>query len=136
MYKIVYAVEEYTIKCIGLYFWDIAMLERKEILNRISQLMEEKGVSSYKLKQNADVSTTINQWRKNPTREKNRVPSLRSIEKICEFFDISLSYFFAFEHAEQISTRTRELSAEIENLKDSQIAVIEKIVKEFKTNNE
>lgn len=112
------------------------MLDRKEILDRISQLMEEKNISSYKLKQETDVSVTINQWRKNPAREKYRVPSLRSIEKICEYFDISLSEFFAFEHAEQISTQIRELSEKIGKLKDSQIAVIEQLVKEFEAQKE
>lgn len=108
------------------------MLDRKEILNRISELMEEKGVSQYKLKENTDVSTTISQWRKNPTREKNRVPSLRSIDKICDFFDISLSYFFAFDANEQRSARVRDLSSEIETLSDRQIGIIEAEVQEFK----
>lgn len=108
------------------------MIDRKQILNRISQLMEEKGISDYKLKQNTDVSTTISQWRKNPTREKNRIPSLRSIDKICEFFDISLSYFFAFDHNTQRDIRTQELAADIEELTDDQISIIEKLVKELK----
>lgn len=107
------------------------MLERKVILNRISQLMQEKGISNYQLKQNADVSTTIIQWRKNPTREKNRIPSLRSIEKICDFFNISLAYFFAFDNDEQFNTRTRELSAKLNKLNIHQIAILEEIVKEF-----
>ncbi len=108
------------------------MLDRKEVLIRIEQLMEEKGISNYKLKENTDVSTTISQWRKNPTREKNRIPSLRSIEKICEFFDISLSYFFAFGYNEQRSVRVKELIGDIESLSDEQIKILEYTVKQFK----
>lgn len=107
------------------------MLERKEILQRISELMEEKGVSNYALKKNADVSTTINQWRKNPTREKNRIPSLRSIEKICDFFDISLSYFFAFNEDEQRNVKIRDISLKMESLSSAQLEIIENTVKEF-----
>lgn len=107
------------------------MLERKEILRRISELMEEKGVSNYALKENTDVSTTISQWRKNPAREKNRIPSLRSIEKICEFFDISLAYFFAFSDNEQRSVRINDISKEMELLSAQQLEIIENTVKEF-----
>ncbi len=107
------------------------MLEKKEIVNRINQLLEEKGISNKKLKQNPEVATTVIQWRKNPTREKNRVPSLRCIEKLCNYLGVSMSYFFAFDRQKQKSVRARELSAKIEELSDNQIAIIEEIVKEF-----
>lgn len=113
-----------------------SMLDRKEILNRISVLMEEKGISTYKLKESTDVSTTISQWRKNPTREKNRIPSLRSIEKICEFFDISLSYFFAFDPTEQNEIRVTELTKNIAKLDSEQIKIVEDVVREFLKHSE
>ncbi len=112
------------------------MLDRKMILKRINELMEQKGISSYKLKQNTDVSTTIAQWRKNPTKEKNRIPSLRSIEKICEFFDISLSYFFTFDTYEQWTTRVCDLSNAINTLNEQQLKIIEDTVKEFQKTQE
>lgn len=39
----------------------MVMLDKADILRRISLLMKEKSVSSYKLNQNTDVTTTINQ---------------------------------------------------------------------------
>lgn len=122
----------YTITLVGIK----SMLDRKEILNRISVLMEEKGISTYKLKESTDVSTTISQWRKNPTREKNRIPSLRSIEKICEFFDISLSYFFAFDPTEQNEIRVTELTKNIAKLDSEQIKIVEDVVREFLKHSE
>lgn len=122
----------YMITLVGIK----SMLDRKEILNRISVLMEEKGISTYKLKESTDVSTTISQWRKNPTREKNRIPSLRSIEKICEFFDISLSYFFAFDPTEQNEIRVTELTKNIAKLDSEQIKIVEDVVREFLKHSE
>ena len=72
-------------------------MDKKLILMRIEQLMTEKGITKYQLRENAEISSTIYQWKKNATRDKFRVPSLRSIEKICDYLDVSLSYFFAFD---------------------------------------
>lgn len=57
-------------------------MDKKIIVCRIEELMREKGISNYESKENSDISTTIYQWKKNATRDKTRVPSLRSIEKI------------------------------------------------------
>ena len=75
-------------------------MDKERIVKRIDQLMLEKGITKYQLKENADISSTIYQWRKNATRDKDRIPSLRSIEKICNYLGVSLSYFFAFDQAE------------------------------------
>ena len=72
-------------------------MDKKIILNRIDELMKEKGITNYQLKEEAEISNTIYQWRKNATRDKTRVPSLRSIEKICDYFGVSLAYFFTFD---------------------------------------
>ncbi len=69
-------------------------MDKKIILKRIDELMKEKGITNYQLKENADISSTIYQWRKNAKRDEARTPSLRSIEKICDYFGVSLSYFF------------------------------------------
>ena len=58
-------------------------MDKKKVIARIEQLRIEKGISVYQLKENADISSTIYQWKKNATRDRNRTPSLRSIEKIC-----------------------------------------------------
>ena len=86
--------------------------------------MREKGITKYQLKENADISSTIYQWKKNATRDKQRVPSLRSIEKICEYFDVSLSYFFAFDASAQRDIKNEEVMELILKLNDEQLNLI------------
>lgn len=106
-------------------------MDKKIILARIDDLMKEKGITKYALKENAEVSSTIYQWRKNATRDKERTPSLRSIEKICDFFGVSLAYFFAFEQDERKNIANRELYDSICELDSEQITLISTIIKQF-----
>lgn len=76
-------------------------MDRKLIVKRIDELIEEKHITNYQLRENAEISSTIYQWRKNTKRDATRTPSLRSIEKVCDFFQVSLGYFFTFDKAEQ-----------------------------------
>ena len=39
-------------------------MDKKLIVARIEQLMVEKGITKYQLEENADISTTIYQWKK------------------------------------------------------------------------
>ena len=107
-------------------------MDKKIILMRIDQLMQEKGISKYELKENADISSTIYQWRKNATRDKDRVPSLRSIQKICEYLGVSLSLFFAFDKESQRNVRNREIIDMLENITDEQAKILEELIKQFK----
>ena len=85
-------------------------MDKKIIVNRIDELIEEKHITNYQLKENAEISSTIYQWRRNAKRDATRTPSLRSIEKVCNFLGVSLSYFFSFNKAEQIDIKRNELS--------------------------
>jgi transcriptional regulator with XRE-family HTH domain len=107
-------------------------MDKKIIVCRIEELMREKGISNYESKENSDISTTIYQWKKNATRDKTRVPSLRSIEKICDYLDVSLSYFFSFNKYEQRTIKNNEIYEAIENLNEEQIKIIELLIKQFK----
>ena len=107
-------------------------MDKKLILMRIEQLMVEKGITKYQLRENADISSTIYQWKKNATRDKQRVPSLRSIEKICDYFEVTLSYFFAFDKETQRNVKEQELIATIYELDDEQIRLIEMLVRQLK----
>lgn len=107
-------------------------MDKKIILARIDELMKEKGISNYELKENAEVSSSIYQWRKNAARDKDRTPSLRSIEKICEFFGVSLAYFFAFDLTERKNIANNELYDLICSLNEEQINLISSVVKQFK----
>lgn len=107
-------------------------MDKKIILARIDQLMKEKGITNYKLKENTDISTTIYQWRKNASRDKTRTPSLRSIEKICDYFEVTLSYFFAFDVESQIEIENTELLKSITQLSSEQKRLLSSLIKQFK----
>ena len=98
-------------------------MDKKKVIARIEQLRIEKGISVYQLKENADISSTIYQWKKNATRDRNRTPSLRSIEKICDYLGVSLSYFFAFDEDTQTDVKNKELTEAIKKLNKDQIHV-------------
>ena len=108
-------------------------MDKKIILKRIDDLMLEKGVSKYQIQENADISSTIYQWRKNATRDRDRTQSLRSIEKICNYFEVSLAYFFAMGEAEQRTAKQRDIMDLIKNLSNEQLTILEKLIKQFKT---
>lgn len=130
MRKVLYKVEKYTLKCCvntgGGY------MDKKIIILRIDELMQEKGINKYQLKENAEVSSTIYQWRKNAARDKDRTPSLRSIEKICDFLGVTLAYFFSFSNAEQNNTRILEIANSLCDMSKEQLKVLELIIKQFK----
>lgn len=107
-------------------------MDKKIIIARIDEIMREKGITHYELKENADISTTIYQWRKNAKRDEMRIPSLRSIEKICDYLDVSLPYFFSFDKEGQRDVKNKELSEALETLTDEQIKIIELLVQQFK----
>ena len=109
-------------------------MDKKKVIARIEQLRIEKGISVYQLKENADISSTIYQWKKNATRDRNRTPSLRSIEKICDYLGVSLSYFFAFDEDTQTDVKNKELTEAIKKVNKDQIHVLELLIKEFNKN--
>ncbi|MCM1009165.1 MAG: helix-turn-helix transcriptional regulator [Ruminococcus flavefaciens] len=103
-------------------------MDKKLILARIDELMIEKGLTKYSLKENADVPSIIYQWKSNATRDKDRTPSLRSIEKICAYLGVSLSYFFAMDKNEQSQIRNDELYLAIQSLSDEKKDVLERMI--------
>lgn len=64
-----------------------------DVLKRITDLRTLKGWSEYQLAEKSGLTqSTISSWYR-----KNMVPSIPSLEKICNAFDITLSQFFAIE---------------------------------------
>lgn len=106
-------------------------MDKNIVLNRIEELMKEKGITKYQLRKNTEISSTIYQWKKNAKRDRDRTPSLRSIEKICNYFGISLSYFFAFEKQEESNLHKADICNSINLLNDNQIKILELIINEF-----
>jgi len=63
----------------------------KDILNEISQLRMKRNWSEYELAKNAGIpQSTISTWYR-----KNQIPSIPTLEKVCQGFGITLSQFFA-----------------------------------------
>ena len=107
-------------------------MDKKIILKRIDELMKEKGITNYQLKENADISSTIYQWRKNAKRDEARTPSLRSIEKICDYFGVSLSYFFSFNEEQQKDIKDKELYKRICRLSYDQVNILDDLIDKLK----
>lgn len=95
-------------------------MDKKVIVARIEQLIKEKQITQYQLSENADISSTIYQWKKNTKRDQNRMPSLRSVEKICNFLGVSLDYFFTMDEDKQLPKRCADLAKDISKLTDEQ----------------
>ena len=107
-------------------------MDKKIILKRIDELMKEKGITNYQLKENADISSTIYQWRKNAKRDEARTPSLRSMEKICDYFGVSLSYFFSFNEEQQKDIKDKELYKRICRLSYDQVNILNDLIDQLK----
>lgn len=78
----------------------------KNILDEIQRLRLARNWTEYELATRADLTqSTISTWYR-----KNQVPTLKSSEKICTGFGITLSQFFAEDDdAIQLTTEQREL---------------------------
>lgn len=64
------------------------------ILDKITKLREERHWSEYQLAEKSGLTqSTISTWYR-----KNMIPSIASLSKICEAFDITLSQFFMEEN--------------------------------------
>lgn len=62
-----------------------------KVLDKITELREERGWSVYRIAKEADIpQSTIATWY-----SQHRTPPIEDIEKICDAFDITLQDFFA-----------------------------------------
>ena len=72
-----------------------------DVLKRIIDLREERHWTEYRLAEEAEMTqSTISAWFR-----KNNLPSIPSLERLCEAFGITLSQFF-LEEGEEISFLT------------------------------
>ena len=76
-----------------------------DVNQRIRKLMDERGWTEYKLAKVSDLSqSTISNLF-----NRNTVPSITTLEAICQGFGVSLSQFFAEEDMVELSKEQREL---------------------------
>ena len=109
-------------------------MDTKDVINRIENLLEQKNMPMSALMDNADISTTVYQWKKNRNRAATRTPSLISIIKICNYFGISLSYFFASNREEEMSVKQRETADKLMQLNEDELSAINSVIDVLLTN--
>lgn len=100
-----------------------------DVIKRINALMDERGWSTYRLAQKSGLSTSTiaNIYRR------NTVPSLATIEILCQAFGISLSQFFAEDTTfVPLTNEQKTLFDKWANLTPSQKKLIEGLISEFK----
>lgn len=106
-------------------------MDIKDVINRIEFLLKEQKMPMSALMENADISTTVYQWKKNRNRDATRIPSLRSIIKICNWLGISLSYFFAIDSVEGMSVKQRETANKLLSLHEFELDAINTVIDTF-----
>lgn len=114
-------------------------MDKKVVVARIEEILREKGISREEFEQNAEVADTVKQWKKNAKRDAHSTPSLRSIEKACEYLEVELGYFFTFDKAAARKIRNDALYDAICALDEESLRLAEAVVKKFrqaKTNGE
>lgn len=100
-----------------------------DVIQRIDDIMKERGWSYYKLSIESGLSssTITNIYRR------NTVPSITTLEAICNAFGITLSQFFAEEGAfVQLSPEQKEMFDNWLCLSESQKKILAEIIEEFK----
>lgn len=82
------------------------------VLNTITKLRHERKWSEYQLSVQSQLpQSTISSWYR-----KNMLPSLASLEKICNAFDITMAEFFIIESGKNTSQYLDLLDAEQQQL--------------------
>lgn len=100
-----------------------------DVMKRIEDLRNERGWSTYRLAiaSGLSVSTIANIYRR------HTIPSLATIEAICNAFGITLSQFFADDMAMMpLSPEQKQMFDAWSKLTPNQKSLIEKIIDEFK----
>ena len=99
-------------------------IDNMDVIKRITELTSERGWSTYRLAQKSGLSAS--------TYRRNTVPSLSTLEALCDAFGITLSQFFAKDtDAVPLTPEQKEMFNKWANLTPSQKEIIEKIIREF-----
>ena len=100
-----------------------------DVLQRLDNLLKERGWSDYKLAKNSNLSiSTIANLRK-----RNTIPSIVTLEAICSAFNITLSQFFADDlNMVQLTPEQKSMFDSWVALTPDQKNLINNIIYEFK----
>ena len=98
-------------------------------IERIDQLMKERGWTNYRLCLESGLSTsTISNIHR-----RNTVPSIATLEAICKAFGITLSQFFQEESSlVELTTEQKEFFDKWVKLSDTQKKLIADLINEMK----
>ena len=101
----------------------------KDILGEITRLRLERGWSEYDLAKNSHIpQSTISTWYR-----KGQVPTVRSLEKICAGFGITLCQFFAEgQDAGSLTARQKEVLEHWSSLTEKQQELFLELFKNIK----
>lgn len=100
-----------------------------DVIQRIDDIMKERGWSYYKLSIESGLSSSNN----TNIYRRNTVPSITTLEAICNAFGITLSQFFAEEEDfVQLSPEQKEMFDNWLCLSENQKKIVAEIIEEFK----
>ncbi|MCI5740711.1 MAG: helix-turn-helix transcriptional regulator [Lachnospiraceae bacterium] len=88
-----------------------------DVLDRITYYREQKNWTEYQLAEESGLTqSTISSWYR-----KNMIPSIPSLDKICNAFGITLSQFFSLDNEDfSITALQKELLIESSRLTETQ----------------
>lgn len=99
------------------------------ILEKIRKFRIERNWTEYQLAEKSELpQSTISSWYR-----KNQIPSIPSLEKICNAFGITLAQFFTDDNTEIVSLTKQqsELLHEWNRLTENQKKIIFQLLKEM-----
>lgn len=94
-----------------------------DVLRKIKELREKRGWSEYMLSEKAGITqSTISSWYR-----KGTLPTIPSLEKICNAFGITMSQFFLDDgggRTVRLKKSQKELLGEIDRLSEEQQRIL------------
>lgn len=81
--------------------------------DKFEKLLEERGVTPYRVHKETGISTaTLSDWKNGKSQ-----PKQDKIEKICEYFNVPISYFYGDETKSDLTSRdTKEITEMLNNM--------------------
>ena len=97
----------------------------KDVLSAITEYRLERGWSEYQLAERSDLpQSTISSWYR-----KDIVPTVPSLEKICDAFGITLSQLFAMNgNPVTLTTKQKELLERWDRLDEEQQKIVFQLI--------
>ena len=98
-----------------------------DVLQRLAELQKQHGWSDYRIAKEADLSpnTVSNIYRR------NNIPSMTTLEALCNAFGISMAQFFADDDMIEVTPEIKELVDRWSALTEEQKAAIWQILKTY-----